>query len=356
LGIQDREIIEKAAHFIKLSPKPHFRGLIFDQSQIYGKMTSLAGLAPNEMLINIDEDLTISNHLKNKTILITGARGFTGQHLTSTAQNAGLKVIAMQSNLNDASALEAEVLNAKPDYVAHLAGISFVPSKDHEAFYRVHALGTGNLLLALTKLQSAPKKILLASSATVYGNSANHLSTEDQALVPVDHYSISKVAMEETAKTFFNRLPIVIARPFNYTGPGQKGNFLIPKLVDHFAHHKPFIELGNLNIEREFNDIEMVCDAYLKLLEYGSANEIYNVCSGQARSLQLVLDALKKITGQSLEIKVNPDFVRSTEIIRMVGSPEKLNRLLASHNLSLQIPALEETLKHMLDAATSPNP
>ena len=293
--------------------------------------------------------------MKNKTILITGARGFTGQHLAKAAQKAGLTVIAMQSNLNDAAALEKEVLDAKPDYVAHLAGISFVPSKDHEAFYRVHALGTGNLLLALTKLQSAPKKILLASSATVYGNGINHLSTEDQALVPVDHYSISKVAMEETAKTFFNRLPIVIARPFNYTGPGQKGNFLIPKLVDHFAQQKPFIELGNLNIEREFNDVEMVCDAYLKLLEYGSTNEIYNVCSGQARSLQLVLDTLKKLTNQSLDIRVNPDFVRSTEIIRMVGSPDKLKALFASHGLSLQIPALEDTLKHMLDTAASAN-
>jgi nucleoside-diphosphate-sugar epimerase len=294
--------------------------------------------------------------LKNKTILITGARGFTGQYLAKASQKAGLTVIPMQSNLNDAIPLEKEVLDAKPDYVAHLAGISFVPSKDHEAFYRVHALGTSNLLQALTKLQIAPKKILLASSATVYGNSTNHLSQEDQVLVPVDHYSISKVAMEETAKTFFNRLPILIARPFNYTGPGQKGNFLIPKLVDHFAHQKPFIELGNLNIEREFNDVEMVCDAYLKLIEYGNANEIYNVCSGHARSLQLVLDTLTKLTRQSLEIKVNPDFIRSTEIIRMVGSPNKLNRLLASHNLSLKIPALEDTLKHMLDAAASRNP
>lgn len=294
--------------------------------------------------------------MKNKTILITGARGFTGQHLTNAAQKAGLTVIAMRSNLNDAAALEKEVLDAKPDYVAHLAGISFVPSKDHEAFYRVHALGTGNLLSALTKLQSAPAKILLASSATVYGNSANHLSVEDQALVPVDHYSISKVAMEETAKTFFNRLPIVIARPFNYTGPGQKGNFLIPKLVDHFAQQKPFIELGNLNIEREFNDVEMVCDAYLKLLEYGKANEIYNVCSGQARSLQFVLETLKNLTGQALEIKVNPDFVRSTEIIRMIGSPNKLKRLLASHDLNLQTPTLENTLKKMLAAASGSNP
>jgi nucleoside-diphosphate-sugar epimerase len=300
--------------------------------------------------------LTLSIHLKKHTILITGARGFTGQYLINAAQNTGLEVITMQSNINDDVSLEKEVLATKPDYVAHLAGISFVPSKDHEAFYRVHALGTSNLLQALTKLQVAPKKILLASSATVYGNSSNHLSIEEQALVPVDHYAISKVAMEETAKTFFNRLPIVIARPFNYTGAGQKGNFLIPKLVDHFAQKKSFIELGNLNIEREFNDVNMICDAYLNLLEYGKANEIYNVCSGQAHSLRFVLDSLKKITGHNLEIKVNPDFVRSSEIIRMIGNPKKLMQLLDSHGVTLQIPALEDTLKRMLDASSSANP
>jgi nucleoside-diphosphate-sugar epimerase len=228
-----------------------------------------------------------------------------------------------------------------------------VASKDHEAFYRVHALGTSNLLQALTKLQSAPKKILLASSATVYGNSTNHLSAENQALAPIDHYATSKVAMEEMAKTFFKRLPIVIARPFNYTGPGQKGNFLIPKLVDHFAQKKPFIELGNLNIEREFNDVHMICDAYLKLLELGNAGEIYNVCSGQARSLQFVLDALKEITGHDIEIRVNPDFVRASEVHRMVGSPEKLKNLLKANGLSLQASGLDDTLQKMLSSASS---
>ncbi len=287
------------------------------------------------------------------TILITGAKGFTGLYLSDAAKRAGLKVYTLASNLNDVEALEKEVLEAKPDFVAHLAGISFVASKDHEAFYRVHALGTSNLLQALTKLQNAPKKILLASSATVYGNSINHLSIEDQALTPIDHYATSKVAMEEMAKTFFNRLPIVIARPFNYTGVGQKGNFLIPKLVDHFAKKKPFIELGNLNIEREFNDVNMICDAYLKLLDLGKANEIYNVCSGQARSLQFVLDTLKKITGHNIEIRVNPDFVRASEVHRMVGNPEKLNRLLTSNGLSLQVPPLEDTFKQMLNAAAS---
>ena len=291
--------------------------------------------------------------MNSPTILITGAKGFTGLYLKDAAQKSGLKVVELASNLNSEEALEKEVLAAKPDYVAHLAGISFVASKDNEAFYRVHALGTSNLLQALTKLETVPKKILLASSATVYGNSANHLSLEDQTLTPIDHYATSKVAMEEMAKTFFNRLPIVIARPFNYTGVGQKGNFLIPKLVDHFAKRKPFIELGNLNIEREFNDVNMICEAYLELLNLGKANEIYNVCSGQARSLQLVMDTLKQITGHNIEIRVNPDFVRASEVHRMVGSPEKLKSLLAPSGLSLQIPALENTFKQMLNAASS---
>ena len=291
--------------------------------------------------------------MKTPKLLITGAKGFTGIYLSEAAQEAGFQTIALSANLNDMEALEREVLEIKPDYVAHLAGISFVASKDHEAFYRVHALGTSNLLQALAKLQSAPKKILLASSATVYGNSTNHLSAEDQALAPIDHYATSKVAMEEMAKTFFKRLPIVIARPFNYTGPGQKGNFLIPKLVDHFAQKKSFIELGNLNIEREFNDVHMICDAYLKLLELGTAGEIYNVCSGQARSLQFVLDTLKKITGHAIEIRVNPDFVRASEVHRMVGSPEKLKNLLKANGLSLPSSRLEDTLQKMLGTASS---
>lgn len=291
--------------------------------------------------------------MKNQKLLITGAKGFTGIYLSAVAQKAGFESISLCSNLNDTQTLEQEILEIKPDFVAHLAGISFVASKDHEAFYRVHALGTSNLLQALSKLQSAPKKILLASSATVYGNSPHPLSTENQQLAPIDHYATSKVAMEEMAKTFFKRLPIIIARPFNYTGPGQKGNFLIPKLVDHFVKKKPFIELGNLNIEREFNDVLMIIDAYIKLLELGTASETYNVCSGQARSLQFVLNALKKITGHDIEIRVNPEFVRTSEVHRMVGNPEKLKNLFQSNGLKLQAPALEETLQKMLNTALS---
>ena len=97
----------------------------------------------------------------------------------------------------------------------------------------------------------------------------------------------------------------------------------------------------------------MICDAYLKLLELGTAGEIYNVCSGQARSLQFVLDALKKITGHDIEIRVNPDFVRASEVHRMVGSPEKLKNLLKANGLSLPSSRLEDTLQKMLSTASS---
>ena len=284
-------------------------------------------------------------------ILLTGANGFTGLHFTKTAEAAGHSVHALKSDITDAATLEAEVLQASPDLVAHFAGISFVPSKDEEAFYRVHALGTSNLLDALLKLETPPKKILLASSATIYGNSPSPFSQETQTPVPIDHYAMSKVAMEEMAKTYFDRLPIIIARPFNYTGIGQKDNFLIPKLIHHFSQKLSQIELGNLDVEREFNDVELICQAYMALLNFGQPGEIYNVCSGNARSLKQVVDCLITITGHQIHIDVNPDFVRSNEVRRMCGDPKKIQTLFEQHQVKINAPSLEETLTRMLEGA-----
>ena len=274
-------------------------------------------------------------------------------HFAKLAEAAGHRITALQSNITDAPALEAEVLTTDPDWVIHFAGISFVASKDDEAFYREHALGSSNLLASLCKLQKKPVKVLLASSATVYGNSNVAHASEDQQLNPIDHYAMSKVAMEEMAKTFMDRLPIIIARPFNYTGPGQKGNFLIPKLIAHFTQKNALIELGNLNVEREFNDINMICEAYLNLLQYGTPAETYNVGSGNARSLKQVIETLIQMTGHAIEVKVNPDFVRANEVRRMCADPAKLNTLFQAHGIQLNVPPLEYTLQRMLQADKS---
>jgi nucleoside-diphosphate-sugar epimerase len=205
-----------------------------------------------------------------------------------------------------------------------------------------------NLLTALTQLAQAPSCVLLASSANVYGNCEASPISEGQPPAPVNHYATSKLAMEHMARTFSNRLSIVITRPFNYTGPGQTLNFVIPKIVAHFKQRATSIELGNLHVEREFNDVEMVCRLYLKLLLYGEAGEIYNVCSGQPYTLQFVLDTLACITGNKMKVAVNPAFVRANEVHRLCGNPLKVQTLLARHGCSQEDLPLVGTLHRML--------
>lgn len=284
-------------------------------------------------------------------ILLTGAHGFTGQALNRVAKDAGHEILAVKADLTDAAALQSEVLALAPDAVVHLAAISFVGHGNDLAFYGVNVIGTLNLLAALATLPQAPGRVLLASSANVYGNCECSPIAETQPPAPVNHYAMSKLAMEHMARTYLDRLPIVFTRPFNYTGPGQAVNFVIPKLVDHFARKAPTIELGNLNVEREFNDVEMVCEAYLQLLAHGVPGETYNVCSGQPYTLQHVIDTLVQLTGHSPEITVNPAFVRANEVHRLCGNPAKLSTLMATHGVEMAHPPLQKTLARMLEAA-----
>jgi GDP-6-deoxy-D-talose 4-dehydrogenase len=278
-------------------------------------------------------------------ILLTGAAGFTGFFFKSAAEASGHQVIALQSDLTDKAAVATEVLQAEPDAVVHLAAISFVGHTDDTAFYNVNVVGTMNLLAGLVTLPVKPRKVLLASSANVYGNCNASPISEDQPTAPVNHYATSKLAMEQMARTYLDRLPVVFSRPFNYTGLGQAPNFLIPKLVSHFAKRATAIELGNLHIEREFNDVRMVCDAYLAMLAHGVAGEVYNVCSGQAYSLQHVLSLLSDMTGHEMDVRVNSAFVRANEVHRLCGSPHKLLQAVGE----LPLYRLERTLAWMLE-------
>lgn len=278
-------------------------------------------------------------------ILLTGSAGFTGFFFQKAALAAGHETIALDADLTDKAAVAAQVASIQPEAVVHLAAISFVGHADDAAFYAVNVVGTTNLLSALVGLQKPLKKVLLASSANVYGNCEASPISERQEPAPMNHYATSKLAMERMARTYIDRLPIVITRPFNYTGPGQAAQFLIPKLVNHFASRAKSIELGNLNVEREFNDVRMVCDAYLSLLNNGEPGEVYNVCSGNPFTLQHVLNTLTKLTKHNLQVNVNPAFVRANEVHRLCGGPDKLLQC-AGH---LPVYTLEETLAWMLE-------
>jgi nucleoside-diphosphate-sugar epimerase len=128
---------------------------------------------------------------------------------------------------------------------------------------------------------------------------------------------------------------------------------VIPKLVQHFARRAPSISLGNLQVEREFNDVQMVCSAYLQLLQHGEPGQTYNVCSGQPYALQVVIDELTRITGHPIQVAVNPAFVRANEVHRLCGSPAKLQARLAAHGVKLQHPPLQDTLRRMLNAVAA---
>jgi GDP-6-deoxy-D-talose 4-dehydrogenase len=257
-------------------------------------------------------------------ILLTGADGFTGQHFKVAAGSAGYEVIGLRSDLTDATAVAAEVAAVAPTHVVHLAAISAVTHADEAAFYRVNLFGTLNLLKALTALPEPPQKVLLASSANVYGNQEGAAIAETVCPKPVNHYAMSKLAMEHMAATYADQLPIVITRPFNYTGVGHDLRFVMPKIVDHCVRRAPMMELGNLDVFREYNDVRHVCHVYLKLLAQGVAGEVYNVCSGQAVSLREVLTLMTEITGWQPVVRVNPAIVRANEIHTLAGNPEKL--------------------------------
>jgi nucleoside-diphosphate-sugar epimerase len=130
--------------------------------------------------------------------------------------------------------------------------------------------------------------------------------------------------MEHMAQLWLSKLPIVIARPFNYTGIGQTENFLIPQIASHFLAKKSLIELGNLDVWREFNDVRDVTYAYAKLIEVAPVGNIINVCSGNLISLREVLDLATEITHHKIEIRVNPNYVRPNEVISLGGDSSLL--------------------------------
>jgi len=293
--------------------------------------------------------------------LITGLRGFTGRYLARELETAGYRVFGTAHggeaggediydvDLCDRDALAGVVSTVQPDIVAHLAAITFVPYGDAEAIYRVNVIGTRNLLEALAECGKTPRAVLLASSANVYGNAVAELIDESMPLIPANDYAVSKLAMEHMARLWLDRLPVFITRPFNYTGVGQDGNFLVPKIVAHFSARAREIELGSLDVAREFSDVRMVTAAYRRLIDVAPAGETFNVCSGIAYSLAEVLAMMSDITGYEIAVKVNPAFVRTNEVKRLVGSNARLKRAIGELS---PIP-LSETLRWMYAAAVA---
>lgn len=287
--------------------------------------------------------------------LLTGRSGFTGRYVARELEQAGYEVFGLsnhgdenqpgsiRANLLDREAILEAVAAIEPDVVLHLAAIAFVAHGDVDEMYRVNIVGTRNLLEALAAAPKSPQLVVLASSANVYGNAQAELLTEETLAAPANDYAISKLAMEYVAKLWMDRLPIVITRPFNYTGKGQSEQFLIPKIVSHFRRNAPYIELGNTHVVRDFGDVRGVSKAYLAIIETKPTGKVFNLCTGVGHSLDDVLRFMSEIAGYEIEKRTNPAFVRTNEVDRLVGSNQKFIAEIGQYDRF----ALKETLSWM---------
>lgn len=289
-------------------------------------------------------------------VLITGSEGFTGKYMRLEMESFGYKVYRSGTNTSIKSSnyfilnlLNVESIRSclrtiQPDIIIHLAAIAYVGHDNIQQFYEVNTVGTRNLLAVTAQLSKKPKSILIASSANVYGNSGKSVLSEHDEVFPTNDYAVSKLAMEYVAKIYMHELPIIITRPFNYTGVGQDTKFLIPKIVEHFKQHKNVIELGNLKVYREFNDVRFVVSTYRQLIENNVTDLVCNICSGKMYSLQNIIQLCEKISNQKIKININPNFVRKNEIAQLSGDNTKLSELIRLSNIY----SIEETLEWML--------
>lgn len=276
----------------------------------------------------------METHSKKKSFFITGITGFTGIHLEKYLLNEGFEVYgSTYTKPKDERHFYCDILSedsiydllsrVKPNFIVHLAAVSFVASKDQLNIYNVNVLGTLNLLNAIERLDYTPQKIVIASSAAVYGNIEGEL-TEDICPKPVNHYGNSKLVMENMTLKYFENQNIIITRPFNYTGIHQANHFLIPKIVSHYKQKKKEIDLGNIAVYREFNEVNFVVKCYAKLALSEVKSEIINVCTGTTLSIKDILDILNDLSGYEIIVNINPKFVRKNEIQILKGSPNKM--------------------------------
>jgi GDP-6-deoxy-D-talose 4-dehydrogenase len=293
---------------------------------------------------------------RSERILLTGSGGFTGRPLAARLRQDGHEVLGltrmpaergeMQGDLCDTNFVQRAVTETRPSVVIHLAGIAAPLHGNLGEIYSVNVAGTANLLNALAALSERPKRVIVASSATVYAPPSDATPiAEDFPLAPQNHYGASKRSMEDVARLFGDRLPIVVTRPFNYTGPGQEPIFLVPKLVDHFVRRAPSINLGNLDLFRDFSDIRRVVEVYARLVSGPVDHAVVNICSGRTVHLASIVGLLQEISGHSIEVVRDPALVRPGEPRVIQGSTIRLESMVGD----LPNPDFRDTLRSMYE-------
>jgi len=277
---------------------------------------------------------------------VTGAGGFVGKYLVTHLQTLGYtvyagcrngkkqdfsdEVIPVSLDVTNKNAVNQIIREIKPSEVYHLAAISHPASNNFHAFYEVNLQGTLNILEAAKSIDCA---ILIVSSAYVYGR-YDSLIKEDFQLEPVNHYGVSKAAADMLAYSYaLQGQRVIRVRPFNHSGPGQPPSFLLPTLVEQLSKIEaglvpPVIKLGNLDSVRDFMDVRDVVRAYPLLLKHGANGAAYNLCSGQATSVQQLFDLICDLSSVDITLEVESFRKRQTDIPYLVGDASKIKSVI----------------------------
>lgn len=311
--------------------------------------------------------------------LITGITGFSGAHLSAflssrghevygtTRSAPGPAVIASASRLHlprdrlltvalhDRNALTAAIARVRPDGVFHLAARSSVRASfdDPDESYRVNLHGSLNLFAAIHT--AAPRcRVAWIGSSDVYGLVEAHdlPIVETVPFRPVSPYAVGKAAADLAAFQWsrVQGLDVVRLRPFNHTGAGQSAEFVCADFARQLVAAErgarpPRIDVGNLDVVRDFSDVRDVVRAYVCAWERGVSGEAYNVCGGVGRSLRDIAQALIRLSGVTASIATDPQRQRPVDVPVMVGSPAKLQQATGWS----PVVSWEQTLRDVLD-------
>lgn len=286
-------------------------------------------------------------------ILVTGSKGFTGKYVCAELQRRGYEVYGLTSDftvegksvdLRDRRALSEIVSTLQPNGVVHLAAVASVDHGCDSDFLDVNVNGTRNLLDSLSNV-ACLKSIVVASSANIYGNAlVGKPISEDVVPDPQNLYAESKLKMEEMIRGDYACLPITIVRPFNYTGLGQSNNYIIAKIVDAFRRNEDVLDLGNLNVFRDFSDVRFVSWAYAELISSCSKGDVLNFCSGVAYSIGDIVEICSKLTKHRLKVNSKINLRRSNEVLYLKGDPTHMIQVLGRGSTL----SMEDTLQWMI--------
>lgn len=292
---------------------------------------------------------------KANKVFITGIEGFVSNYLSTYLLSKGYVVTGTylaplpanfpqikvhHCDIRDKKRLKDLLSEEKPDSVFHLAAISSVDLAEHspDLAFEVNTSGTLYLFQALQEL-ALNSKIIVISSCEVYDpklatQNSKVKFNEKSPTKSSSVYALTKLCAEAVGNFFFDHygLKVVILRPFTHTGPGQNENFVFPSVTNRIAEieqgkRPPVIELGNIDVFRDYSDVRDIVKAYEVALLYGNPGETYNVTSEQTYSIRQGIELLLKLTQKPIEIKIVPERVRQWGNVYLAGDSSKFRKL-----------------------------